>query len=244
MNYVDHLVTQLSTSTLCIVGAGLSGLAIFRIASKRDLEIEILENKRCGGTMKHGRRRMAVDVAVNAARPHPAFWRLVKTLGWNAFAESNPEAKNVGCSSKEKTQLLGFLSKWVHYACCDPSVHQRRKEIGCSGIPIRESLMRWRSVLQTISQRDDLLCLHWRSLVMNHQSNGRNSRRKWLELILCFNQERVSSITGGMQTLVDALVQQLNTFENVKFTSIRPSASLRLLQNIMFQSVLSSGVPL
>ena len=104
--------TNLSTSTkLCIVGAGLSGLAIaYRIASKRsDLEIEILERtNRCGGTIETwSEGEWLCDVAVNAARPHPAFWRLIEDLGLGStFAESNPQAKKRWLLiNKKKTQL-------------------------------------------------------------------------------------------------------------------------------------------
>ena len=106
------ITPKLSTSTkLCIVGAGLSGLAIaYRIASKRsDLEIEILERtNRCGGTIETwSEGEWLCDVAVNAARPHPAFWRLVEDLGLgSAFAESNPQAKKRWLLiNKKKTQL-------------------------------------------------------------------------------------------------------------------------------------------
>ena len=107
---------NLSTSTkLCIVGAGLSGLAIaYRIASKRpDLEIEILERTdRCGGTIETwSEGEWLCDVAVNAARPHPAFWRLVEDLGLgSAFAESNPQAKKRWLLINRKKTQLSWIS--------------------------------------------------------------------------------------------------------------------------------------
>ena len=109
--------TNLSTSTkLCIVGAGLSGLAIaYRIASKRsDLEIEILERtNRCGGTIETwSEGEWLCDVAVNAARPHPAFWRLIEDLGLgSAFAESNRKQKTLVAHQQEKNPtFLDFCS--------------------------------------------------------------------------------------------------------------------------------------
>ena len=109
--------TNLSTSTkLCIVGAGLSGLAIaYRIASKRsDLEIEILERTdRCGGTIETwSDGEWLCDVAVNAARPHPAFWRLVEDLRLgSAFAESNPQAKKRCLLYTSPSPRDGLLSR-------------------------------------------------------------------------------------------------------------------------------------
>ena len=63
--------------SICIVGAGLSGLSVaFRLATKRpDLRIEIVEKSdRCGGTIETWKQgEWICDVAVNATRTHPAF---------------------------------------------------------------------------------------------------------------------------------------------------------------------------
>ena len=84
---------------IIIVGAGLSGLCCaYRIAKKRpDLEIILHEKSdQIGGvvtTWKEG--EWICDVAVNATRPHPAFWRLVDDLGIDSkFTVSNPDAKS------------------------------------------------------------------------------------------------------------------------------------------------------
>ena len=64
------------SSKLVIVGGGLSGLCCaYRIAMKRtDLEIIIHEkSSTLGGAKEDG---WTCDVAVNATRAHPAFWRV------------------------------------------------------------------------------------------------------------------------------------------------------------------------
>ena len=87
------------SNKIVIVGAGLSGLCCaYRIAKKRpDLDIVIHEKSdKIGGvitTWKQG--EWVCDVAVNATRAHPAFWRLVEDLGLESkFTVSNPDAKS------------------------------------------------------------------------------------------------------------------------------------------------------
>ena len=91
---------KISESTkLVIVGAGLSGLCCaYRIAKKRpDLEIILHEkSSRHGGVISTWKENeWLCDVAVNATRPHPAFWRLIDDLNLNSFFKtSNPVAKS------------------------------------------------------------------------------------------------------------------------------------------------------
>ena len=222
---------NLSTSTkLCIVGAGLSGLSIaYRIASKRpDLEIEILERTdRCGGTIETwSEGEWLCDVAVNAARPHPAFWRLVEDLGLGgAFAESNPQAKKRWLLiNKKKTQL-----SWITALRMGPLRLFRS---------LRSSREGKKSVaqvfpLETIADAMTLGIVNERSanvdadfLMPSLTKFGDEPPIKWskikkkmAETYPLFQPRKgsVASFSGGMQTLVDALVQQLKTFENVKF---------------------------
>ena len=70
------------SSKLVIVGGGLSGLCCaYRIAMKRtDLEIIIHEkSSTLGGVIATWKEDgWTCDVAVNATRAHPAFWRLIE----------------------------------------------------------------------------------------------------------------------------------------------------------------------
>ena len=73
------------STKVCVVGGGLSGLTVaYRIATKRpDLHVELIEKSdRLGGVIETWTRGDWVcDIAVNATRAHPAFWRLVDDLG-------------------------------------------------------------------------------------------------------------------------------------------------------------------
>ena len=222
---------NLSTSTkLCIAGAGLSGLAIaYRIASKRpELEIEILERTdRCGGTIETwSEEEWLCDVAVNAARPHPAFWRLVEDLGLgDAFAESNPQAKKRWLLiNKKKTQL-----SWISALKMGPIRLFRS---------LRSSREGKKSVAQvfpseTIADAMTLGIVNEKSanvdadfLMPSLTKFGDEPPMKWSKIkkkmaktypLFSPRKGSVASFSGGMQTLVDALIQQLNTFENVQF---------------------------
>ncbi|HII20384.1 MAG TPA: FAD-dependent oxidoreductase, partial [Candidatus Poseidonia sp.] len=82
---------------ITVVGAGLSGLCVaYRLAMKRpEVQVELLEKSdRCGGTIETWNQgEWVCDVAVNATRAHPAFWRLVDDLGLqDQFKPSNPAA--------------------------------------------------------------------------------------------------------------------------------------------------------
>ena len=82
-----------------IVGGGLSGLCCaYRIAQKRpDISVVIHErSNRLGGVINTWQQgEWICDLAVNATRPHPAFWRLIKDLGLSEkFRSSRPQAKS------------------------------------------------------------------------------------------------------------------------------------------------------
>ena len=69
---------------IVIVGGGLSGMCnAYRIAQKMpDVEILLVEkSERLGGVISTWKEEEWIcDLAVNATRAHPAFWRLVKDL--------------------------------------------------------------------------------------------------------------------------------------------------------------------
>ena len=97
-----------------IVGAGLSGLTLaYKIATKRpDISIELIEkSSRLGGvieTWKQG--EWICDIAVNASRAHPAFWRLIDELGLSEkYSESNPQAKARWIYTEGKRRKLSPL---------------------------------------------------------------------------------------------------------------------------------------
>ena len=90
-----------------IVGAGLSGLTLaYKIAKKRpDISIELIEkSSRLGGvieTWKQG--EWICDIAVNASRAHPAFWRLIDELGLSEqYLNLTPTLKHDGSIPRGK----------------------------------------------------------------------------------------------------------------------------------------------
>ena len=102
-------------SRVVIVGGGLSGMCCaYRMANKRpDIEIVVLEQgNRLGGVIDTWREGDWVcDVAVNATRPHPAFWRLVDDLGLSkGFKSSNPKANARWVLLDGKPHQLSALS--------------------------------------------------------------------------------------------------------------------------------------
>ena len=102
-----------NSSTVCVVGGGLSGLTVaYRIASKRpDVRVELIEKSdRLGGVIETWTQgEWVCDVAVNATRAHPAFWRLVDDLGLGArFAPSNPEADARWVYTRGRSQKLSL----------------------------------------------------------------------------------------------------------------------------------------
>ena len=80
-----------------IVGGGLSGMCCaYRIALKRpDVEVVLLEkSNRLGGvisTWSDG--EWICDLAVNATRSHPAFWRLIQDLNPVSYTQQTLPTK-------------------------------------------------------------------------------------------------------------------------------------------------------
>ena len=110
---VNHNLSK--AEKIIIVGAGLSGLCTaFRIAEKRpDLEIIIIEkSKKSGGVICTWKQNeWLCDVAVNATRSHPAFWRLIDDLGLEKkFSTSNPKAKSRWILIGNKKHKLSLFS--------------------------------------------------------------------------------------------------------------------------------------
>tara|TARA_B100000035_G_scaffold238244_1_gene206523 strand:+ start:381 stop:1637 length:1257 start_codon:yes stop_codon:yes gene_type:complete len=212
-----------------IVGGGLSGLCCaYRIAQKRpDISVVIHErSNRLGGvinTWQDG--EWICDLAVNATRPHPAFWRLIKDIGLSEkFSPSRPQAK----------------SRWV---LLDGKPHKLswRTLFKIGPLKLRKAIKNSRAGGRTVGQViphkpiADALCL---GIVNDTSENvdadfllpsltrfGDNppiKRAKLTKLIAdsypLFTPKRgsIASIDGGMQSLVDALVTALSSLENVE----------------------------
>ena len=246
---------RISESTkLVIVGAGLSGLCCaYRIAKKRpDLEIILHEkSSRHGGVISTWKENeWLCDVAVNATRPHPAFWRLIDDLNLNSFFKtSNPVAK----------------SRWV---LLDGKRHKLswRTVFKIGPIKLLRSVKRSRnggtSVSELIPNKQiaDAMCL---GIVNDTSENvdadflfpsltrfGENPPIKKSKLnklisetypIFTPKKGSIASIEGGMQTLIDAIVSELNKLENVTIihdTSAESPESIANACQVGIESVL------
>ncbi len=216
------------SSKLVIVGAGLSGLCCaYRIAKKRpDLEIIVHEkSSRLGGVIATWKEdEWLCDVAVNATRPHPAFWRLIDDLNLNSFFKpSNPVAK----------------SRWV---ILDGKRHKLswRTIFKIGPIKLLRCIKRSRngglSVSELIPNKQiaDAMCLG----IVNDTSENVDAdflfpsltrfgesppiRRSNLNKLISetypiFNPKKgsIASIEGGMKTLIGALESEITKLENV-----------------------------
>tara|TARA_B100000003_G_scaffold30865_1_gene24860 strand:+ start:1320 stop:2573 length:1254 start_codon:yes stop_codon:yes gene_type:complete len=246
---------KISESTkLVIVGAGLSGLCCaYRIAKKRpDLEIILHEkSSRHGGVISTWKENeWLCDVAVNATRPHPAFWRLIDDLNLNSFFKtSNPVAK----------------SRWV---LLDGKRHKLswRTVFKIGPIKLLRSVKRSRnggtSVSELIPNKQiaDAMCL---GIVNDTSENvdadflfpsltrfGENPPIKKSKLkklisetypIFTPKKGSIASIEGGMQTLIDAIVSELAKLENVTIihdTSAESPESIANACQVGIESVL------
>ena len=212
-----------------IVGGGLSGLCCaYRIAQKRpDISVVIHErSNRLGGVINTWQEgEWICDLAVNATRPHPAFWRLIKDIGLSEkFSPSRPQAK----------------SRWV---LLDGKPHKLswRTLLKIGPLKLRKAIKNSRAGGRTVSQViphkpiADALCLG----IVNDTSDNVDAdfllpsltrfgdnppikRAKLTKLIAdsypLFTPKRgsIASIDGGMQSLVDALVTALSSLENVE----------------------------
>ncbi len=221
---------KLSKSTkLTIVGAGLSGLSIaFRIATKRpDIEIELLEKtERCGGTIETwSEGEWMCDVAVNAARPHPSFWRLASDLDLgDVFSQSNPRATSRWLFLNKKKSKLSLLTALkmgpVRMFRSIRSARSGGKSIG-EIIPNQSvaDAMTF-GIVNDASHNVDA-----DFLMPSMTKFGEEPPIKWSKIKKMMKQTyplftptkgSIASFEGGMQTLIDALLDRLKQLSNVQ----------------------------
>ena len=227
-----HVNPNLPKSTrIVIVGGGLSGLSTaFLIARKRqDVSIEIIEKeKRLGGVIDTWRSdEWCCDVAVNATRPHPSVWRLVKYLGLEKeFSQSRPEARK----------------RWIH----DGNQARRLSPISALKIgPIRlarsvkKARKGGRSVMDLIPDKEvaDALTLGVvNDVAINVDADflfptltrfGAKPPKRWSgikkEMMRTFpiftpTKNSMSSFEGGMSTLTEKMITLLMQMSNVNIS--------------------------
>lgn len=215
-------------SRVVIVGGGLSGMCCaYRIANKRpDIEIVVLEQgNRFGGVIDTWREgEWVCDVAVNATRPHPAFWRLVDDMGLSkGFKSSNPKAKARWVLLDGKAHQLsafslfkiGPLRLWRAIvksrlgglSVANAIPHPQIADAFCLGI-----------VNDVAANVDaDFLVPSLTGFGAGPTLSKWEMRRKIKASYPLFVPKRgsIASLEGGMQILVHTLAEKLNEMNNV-----------------------------
>ena len=214
---------------IVIVGGGLSGLCCaLRIAEKRpELPILLVEKSaELGGVIATWQEdEWICDLAVNAARPHPAFWRLIDDLQLSdKFQTSNPKAKSRWILLGDKQHKLSPFSlfkigpfklrkalklvKNGGYSVADLIPHKQIADALTLGI-----------VNDTASNVDaDFLM----PSVTKFGENPPVKKSKLTSLITksypLFTPKKgtIASLDGGMITLTKALIERLKTMSNVE----------------------------
>ena len=227
-----------NSSAVCVVGAGLSGLTVaYRIATKRpDIHVEIVEkSERCGGVIETWTQDGWIcDVAVNATRAHPAFWRLVNDLDLGQlFSASNPKAKARWISTKGRRQKL---SPWLVLKGGPLKVWRGLKGARQGTRSVAEAMP-----LASVNDAMTLGIVNDRSahvdadfLMPSLTHFGTEPPVKWKRVKDMMNGTyplftpkpgSTASFEGGMQTLIDGLVHRLESLDNVSFTMNAPPAT-------------------
>lgn len=224
---------DMSTSEkIVIVGGGLSGLCCaYRIAKKRpDIHVFLIEKApHLGGvisTWKSG--EWVCDLAVNATRPHPAFWRLVADLGLSSqFHASRSRAKSRWVLLNGKKHRLSFLSLFKIGAL---KLRKGIKVARHGGASVSQLLPHRKiadamtlGIVNDTSQNVDADFLMPAMTRFGDQPPMKASllKKKINRSYPLFTPKTgtVASLDGGMQTLVDALEQQLESMDNVSMTT-------------------------
>ena len=242
------------SSKLVIVGAGLSGLCCaYRIAKKRpDIEIIVHEkSSQLGGVIATWKEdEWVCDVAVNASRPHPAFWRLIADLELGGILKpSKVDAKSRWVLLDKKKHKLSWRTL---FKVGPLKLLRSIKKSKSGGLSVAEVIPN--------KQIADAMCL---GIVNDTSENidadflfpsltkfGQNPPIKKSKLNKLISQTyplftpkkgTIASLEGGMQTLVDALVDQISKLENVTIVKgdlAQSPSSIATTYNVPLASVL------
>ena len=235
INYGDEMRRPLvinpnlaDSSKVVIVGGGLSGMCIaYRLSVKRpDLEIVLLEQKESLGgviaTWKDG--EWICDLAVNATRPHPAFWRLVDDLGLSSsFKQSNRSARSRWIYLGNKKHRLSFFTIFKLGLLKTLKSIKKSHSGGFSVaqlIPHKEiaDALTLGIVNDTAENVDaDFLMPSLTKFGPNPPIKKSKLNKKILQSYPIFTPVKgsIASLDGGMVTLTKALEEKLRECENV-----------------------------
>lgn len=218
-------------NTVMVVGAGLSGLCVaYRLAMKRpDVQIELLEKSdRCGGTIETWNQgEWMCDVAVNATRAHPSFWRLIDDLGLQTkFKPSNPAAStrwiHTGGRRRKLSPWLVLQQGLFKVIGGVRSSRQGQKSVAeAIPIPTVADAMTL-GIVNDVSRNVDADFLMPSMTRFGDEPPIKWSKvkRKMMQNYPLFTPQKgtTASLNGGMQTLVDALVSALEALDNVQIS--------------------------
>ena len=211
-----------------IVGGGLSGMSCaYRIAQKRpSAEVILIEkSEHLGGVISTWTEEEWVcDLAVNATRAHPAFWRLVKDLNLSKqFQPSRPRAKSRWVLLGEKRHRLSpFTLFKIGPLRLLRAIRGGRK----GGVSVAQLLPHKQiadaltlGIVNTTSEHVDADFLMPSMTRFGPIPPLKNSRlKKQIKAtypLFTPKKGAVASFEGGMYSLIDALQNQLESMENV-----------------------------
>ena len=245
------------SNKIVIVGAGLSGLcSAYRIAKKRpDLHIIIHEKSdKTGGVIATWKQdEWVCDVAVNATRAHPAFWRLVEDLGLESkFTVSNPDAKSRWVLLKGQRHKLSWktLFKIGPLRLMNSIRKSRKGGLSVSEViphkPIADAMCL--GIVNDTSENVDADFLFPSLTRFGASPPIKNSRLKKLisESYPLFTPKKgvIASIDGGMGELVEVLRNQISGLSNVKIVLGKEAESVQSVSehyDVPLTSVLWTG---
>ena len=235
INYGDEMRRPLlitpelaNSSKVVIVGGGLSGMCIaFRLSRKRpDLEIILLEQKdSLGGVISTWKEdEWICDLAVNATRPHPSFWRLVEDLGLSdSFKPSNKDAKSRWILLDNKKHRLSFFTIFkLGFLKTLNSIKSSRR----GGFSVAELIpnkqiadaLTLGIVNDTAENVDaDFLMPSMTNFGSNPPIKKSKINKKILQTYPIFTPRKgsIASLEGGMETLTRAIERELLESKNV-----------------------------
>lgn len=214
---------------IVIVGAGLSGLACaYRISEIRpDIEIILVEKSgTLGGVISTWHDDGWIcDLAVNAVRPHPAFWRLIEDLQLaKKFKPTNSDATARWVITNGKKHKLG---KNMIFKLNPLKLIQNIRKSRDGGLSVAQIIpnkaiadaFTLGIVNDTSDNVDaDLLIPSITKFGDNPPVSKRKLKRMMRDTYPIFKPTKrgLASIEGGMKTLNDALVGELNRKPNVE----------------------------
>tara|TARA_B100000459_G_scaffold146755_1_gene113854 strand:- start:1235 stop:2494 length:1260 start_codon:yes stop_codon:yes gene_type:complete len=213
---------------IVIVGGGLSGMCnAFRIAQKRpQMKIILVEkSNRLGGvisTWSDG--EWICDLAVNATRAHPAFWRLVEDLGLSQhFKPSRKTAQSRWVLLGHKKHRLSALTLFKIGPIRLLRALRKAKRGGESVAallphkPIADALTL--GIVNTTSEHvdADFLMPSLTQFGPSPPLKRSSLKRRINASYPLFTPEKgsVASLEGGMESLTSALHKQLKSMDNV-----------------------------